>query len=97
MSGQENGAHAAAPTAAAAPEIEKAAQIRVLHGNPTAEEVAVVVAVVAAAVAGSASRLGNDAGPKRRPSGWTARERNVRAPLHPGPGGWRASAFPAAR
>jgi hypothetical protein len=91
VSGQENGAQAAAPAPAAAPEI------KVLHGNPTAEEVAVVVAVVAAAVAGSASRLGNDAGPRRRPSGWSAPERSVRAPLHPGPGGWRASAFPQAR
>jgi len=73
-------------------------EIEVLHGNPTAEEVAVVVAVVAAAaVAGAASRSGDDGGGVRPRSGWIARERSVRAPLHPGPGGWRASAFPQAR
>jgi len=72
--------------------------IKVLHGNPTAEEVAVVVAVVAAAVANGASRSNNDADASgRKRSGWTARERGVRAPLHAGPGGWRASAFPQAR
>lgn len=70
--------------------------IEILHGNPTPEEVAVVVAVVAAAVAGSSSRSSNDEGGARRRSGWTARERGVRTPLHPGPGGWRASAFPQA-
>ncbi|WP_085953834.1 acyl-CoA carboxylase epsilon subunit [Catenulispora acidiphila] len=85
MSAGEKGAAAATP------------EIKVLHGNPTAEEVAVVVAVVSAAVAASASQLGNDAGRSRKPSGWTARERGVRAPLHAGPGGWRASAFPRAR
>ncbi|MEZ0113751.1 hypothetical protein ABH920_007785 [Catenulispora sp. EB89] len=72
-------------------------EVKVLHGNPTAEEVAVVVAVVAAAVAGAASRSSNDGSGARPRSGWMARERNVRAPLHPGPGGWRASAFPQAR
>ena len=77
--------------------MQAAPGIEILHGNPTAEEVAVVVAVVAAAVAGSASRSSNDGGGARPRSGWTARERNVRAPLHPGPGGWRASAFPQAR
>jgi hypothetical protein len=74
-----------------------ASEIRVLHGNPTAEEVAVVVAVVAAAVAGAASRSSNDGGAGRKRSAWTARERNVRGPLYAGPGGWRASAFPQAR
>lgn len=93
MSGEERGG-AGAQDAAPGSDIS---EIRVLHGNPTAEEVAVVVAVVAAAVAGSASRSGNDGKAARRRSGWTARERNVRGPLYPGPGGWRASAFPQAR
>ncbi|WP_369125575.1 acyl-CoA carboxylase epsilon subunit [Catenulispora rubra] len=81
----------------AASQIQEPTQVRVLHGDPTPEEVAVVVAVVAAAVASAASRSSNDgsgAGPR---SGWMARERNVRGQLHPGPGGWRASAFPQAR
>ena len=84
-------------TVEAVPQIQDQTQLKVLHGNPTAEEVAVVVAVVSAAVAGSASRLGNDAGRGRKPGGWTARDRGVRAPSHAGPGGWRASAFPQAR
>jgi hypothetical protein len=75
---------------------QAAPEIRVLHGNPTAEEVAVVVAVIAAAVAGASSRSSND-GAGRKRSGWTAHERAVRAPLHAGPGGWRASAFPQDR
>lgn len=69
------------------------ADIKVLRGNPTAEELAAVVAVVAAV----ASRSGNDGAPPRKRGGWTARERGVRGPLHPGPGGWRASAYPQAR
>ena len=70
--------------------------IKVRHGNPTPEEVAAVVAVVAAAVAAAPSRSGNNEGAASKRSGWTARERGVRTPLHPGPGGWRASAFPHA-
>jgi len=85
------GAQTALDIAATVPEI------KVLHGNPTAEEVAVVTAVVAAAVAGSASRSNNDDGRARPRSGWTARERSVRGTLYPGPGGWRASAFPQGR
>ncbi|MFL6114686.1 MAG: acyl-CoA carboxylase epsilon subunit [Catenulispora sp.] len=72
-------------------------EIRVLRGNPTADEVAAVVAVLAAVSAAAAqSRSGNDQRPDNRPSGWTARERGVRAALCPGPGGWRASALPRA-
>jgi hypothetical protein len=85
VSGEAQGAQAGGP------------DIKVLHGNPTAEELAVVVAVVAAAVAGAASRSNNDGDQGRPRSGWTARERGVRAALHPGPGGWRASAFPHGR
>jgi hypothetical protein len=73
-------------------EIADIADIKVLRGNPTAEELAAVVAVVAAV----ASRSGNDAATPRKRSGWTARERAVRGPLYPGPGGWRASAYPRA-
>jgi hypothetical protein len=70
-------------------------QIRVLHGDPTAEELAVVVAVVAAAAASASAAAGSgDDGRERSRSGWTSRARAVHAPLHAGPGGWRASALP---
>jgi len=60
------------------------------RGNPTAEEIAAVVAVLAALpqpaeqpAAGTAVR-----------SEWSARYRLLREPLHRGPGAWRASALP---
>jgi hypothetical protein len=60
------------------------------RGNPTAEQIAVVVAVLAA--------LPQPAGPPTAAPGarseWSARYRLLRAPLHRGPGGWRASALP---
>ncbi|MBW8806874.1 MAG: acyl-CoA carboxylase subunit epsilon [Catenulisporales bacterium] len=71
-------------------------EIRVVQGNPTPDEVAAVVAVLAA-VSATQLRSGNDQRSDKPPSGWTARERGVRAPLRAGPGGWRASAFPQAR
>ncbi|NUR31283.1 MAG: acyl-CoA carboxylase subunit epsilon [Catenulispora sp.] len=71
--------------------------MRVVHGNPTPEELAVVVTVLAAAsVAAAQSRSSNDQQQGEYRGGWTARERGVRPPLRPGPGGWRASAFPHA-
>ncbi|NUR62305.1 MAG: acyl-CoA carboxylase subunit epsilon [Catenulispora sp.] len=77
--------------------MSEGAQIRVVHGNPTDEEIAAVVTVLAAAsVAATQSRSDNDQRGTGVRSGWTARERGVRTPLRPGPGGWRASAFPPA-
>ena len=56
-------------------------------GDATPEQVAALVAVL--------SGLGGEdeasAGP---PSQWSSPARLVRAPLQPGPGGWRASALP---
>ncbi|NUP49545.1 MAG: acyl-CoA carboxylase subunit epsilon [Catenulispora sp.] len=75
-----------------------APRIQVVHGNPTAEELAAVVTVLAAVtVAATQSRSDNDQRHTPGVGGWTARERGVRTPLHSGPGGWRASAFPPAR
>ncbi|MFD0638521.1 acyl-CoA carboxylase epsilon subunit [Catenulispora yoronensis] len=75
-----------------------APQIRVVHGDPSPEELAAVVAVLAAvSVAATPSRSNNDQRRGAAPGGWTARDRCVRPALRSGPGGWRASAFPAAR
>jgi hypothetical protein len=61
--------------------------LRVVRGDATPEEVAALVAVVAS--------LGAPQAPARAPRPeWNAPRRLVRRPLHPGPGGWRASALP---
>lgn len=63
----------------------------VIKGNPTDEEVAAVVAALTALAA--APRPEPDpAGARRRPDGWNAYWRAVRAPLRPAPGAWRAAA-----
>jgi hypothetical protein len=63
----------------------------VIKGNPTDEEVAAVVAALTA-LAG-APRAEPEAGDtRRRPDGWNAYWRAVRAPLRPAPGAWRAAA-----
>ncbi|MGZ4469782.1 MAG: acyl-CoA carboxylase epsilon subunit [Nocardioidaceae bacterium] len=63
--------------------------LRVVRGEPSAEELAALVAVVAARAAASGPR------PPARVSAWTDRSRRVRRPLRPGPGAWQASAWPA--
>jgi len=63
--------------------------LRIVAGQPTAEETAAVV-VVLSALAGQ--RAPAAAAPAR--SRWAARSRLLREPVSPGPGGWRASAFP---
>jgi acyl-CoA carboxylase epsilon subunit len=65
--------------------------MKVVRGEPTPEELAVIVAVVAAkAAAGGATEA-----PAGTRSVWNAPERLVRRPLRPGPGAWRASGWPA--
>ena len=59
--------------------------LRVVSGRPTDEELAALTVVVAAL----AQRR-----PRRRPTpvgAWASRADVVRAPLQPGPGGWRAA------
>jgi hypothetical protein len=63
------------------------AVLRVVKGSPSPAELAALVAVVRAAVAPVA-------GTRRPLSVWAARSRLVRPPLRPGPGAWRASAWP---
>ena len=60
--------------------------LRVVKGNPTAEELAAVLAVLSAGASSAASPDEPSA-----PSGWSAYWRSVRAPLVAGPGAWRSS------
>ncbi len=67
-----------------------AAVLKVVRGQPTAEELAALVAVIA----GQAAAASGGPATARKASGWTDRSRYVHAPGTPSPGGWRASAFP---
>jgi hypothetical protein len=64
--------------------------LRVVHGCPSAEQVAALVAVLAA----RAPSEGAAGGRSVRRNGWSERSRLLRAPLRRGPGGWRASGLP---
>ena len=64
--------------------------LRVVRGEPTEEELAALVAVLAARAAG-ARRPEDDTRPR---SQWRSRARNIRPPIGPGPGAWRASGLP---
>jgi hypothetical protein len=60
--------------------------LRVVKGEPTAEELAALTVVVAA--------LSQPSPRRRRPTpvgAWASRADAVRTPLQPGPGGWRAA------
>jgi Acyl-CoA carboxylase epsilon subunit len=64
--------------------------LAIVAGDPSAEEIAAVVAVLSA-------RIGQPGGPgadETARSGWSARSRLLRAPVLRSPGGWRASALP---
>jgi Acyl-CoA carboxylase epsilon subunit len=65
------------------------AAVAIVRGNPSAEQVAALVAVLAA----RACPAGAPA-PRNVRSEWSSRSRLLRAPLQRGPGGWRASALP---
>jgi hypothetical protein len=64
--------------------------VRVVKGEPTAEELAALTAVVSAKAA-QASAAESEG---ERPSTWAAYWRTVRTPLRPGLGAWRSSALP---
>jgi Acyl-CoA carboxylase epsilon subunit len=61
--------------------------LRVLRGEPSDEEVAALTVVVR-----SLLNRAPDATPARSP--WRSRARNIRPPIGPGPGAWRASGLP---
>jgi hypothetical protein len=63
--------------------------LRVVRGEPTAEELAALVAVLSARAAAGAAA----ARPRPR-SAWAEPAARLRAPLAPGPAAWRRSALP---
>ncbi|PVZ14940.1 acyl-CoA carboxylase subunit epsilon [Actinomycetospora cinnamomea] len=66
--------------------------LRIVRGEPDAVEIAALTAVLAAA-GGGGDPEGEAVAPVA-PSTWARPVDLVRGPVHPGPGGWRASARP---
>jgi Acyl-CoA carboxylase epsilon subunit len=64
--------------------------LAIVAGNPSAEQIAAVVTVLSARLRPAGA---TGAGQATR-SRWSARSRQLRAPLLRGPGAWRASALP---
>lgn len=64
--------------------------LRIVRGEPDAAEIAALTVVLAAA-GGEPEGEAPDPAPA---STWARRVDLVRGPVHPGPGGWRASARP---
>ena len=60
--------------------------LRIVRGNPSAEEIAALVAVLSAA-GGEV-----EGGSTPHTPGWVDHAAAVHAPTHNGPGGWRTSA-----
>jgi hypothetical protein len=65
--------------------------LRVVKGDPTPEELAALIAVVSARAAATPASQPDQSS---HAGNWSSYWRNVRRPLHPGPGRWRASAHP---
>ena len=63
--------------------------LKLVRGDASPEEVAALLAVLSAA-----SASGEAEPAPRHTSRWASREQVVRRPLIPGPGAWRASAWP---
>ncbi len=64
--------------------------LKVLHGRPSPEELAVVLAVVSARAAAAAAARPREGIP---PNAWSDRARTLRTPLRPGVHAWRTSAW----
>lgn len=64
--------------------------LRIVRGEPDAEELAALTAVVAGLAASGGGDADADSAQRSR---WADRGALVRAPLTPGPGAWRASAL----
>ncbi|MDN3357062.1 acyl-CoA carboxylase subunit epsilon [Actinomadura sp. DC4] len=63
--------------------------LQVVHGDPTPEEIAALVAVLTARAHAAAAPE-----PGRRRSAWSDTARRLRKPLPHGPGAWRTSSLP---
>jgi hypothetical protein len=64
--------------------------LAIVRGNPSAEDIAAVVTVLSARLQPAGATGAGQAARSR----WSARSRQLRAPLLRGPGAWRASALP---
>ena len=64
--------------------------LAIVRGNPSAEDIAAVVTVLSARLKPAGAARAGQATRSR----WSARSRQLRAPLLRGPGAWRASALP---
>lgn len=70
--------------------------LRVVKGEPTAEELAAVLSAVSARLAGAGTTGGRASGTDATGEhGWAAYWRRLRHPVRPGPGAWRASGLPS--
>lgn len=88
---EKSGHNGALPAGPAARLVSSGAPVlTVITPNPSAEEIAALVAVLAARTAPAGP--GGEAGRPR--SEWSAKSRLLREPLARGTGGWRASALP---
>jgi hypothetical protein len=77
----ERGRETAAP--------QPAPVLEIVRGNPSAEQVAALVAVLA-----TRTRPADAPTPRNLRSEWSSRSRLLRSPLQRGQDGWRASARP---
>ena len=71
--------------------------LRIVRGDATPEEIAALVAALGLVSARAAAERKAAAAAKRRTgtkSLWARPVRNIRPPLGPSPGAWRASGFP---
>ena len=70
--------------------------LRVIRGDATAEEIAVLIPTLRAltAIAAARSAAATQARPQPAAHNWNSRSRLLRTPVHPAAGGWRRSALP---
>ena len=71
--------------------IDPTEHFKVVAGNPTPEELAVVVAVLQAAAASAASAAAKSKAAKSATSKWHRNPAMLRGPITPGHGQWQAS------
>lgn len=69
---------------------ERRAAFRIVRGTPSDEEVAALAVVLAAVASAGAARPNGPLSANQ----WSDPQARLRTPLHPGPGAWRASAWP---